>query len=38
MDWLLNNLEWIIGSIITLLGFIFGISFVIKKNVQKSGM
>lgn len=37
MNWLLNNLEWIIGSIITVLGLIFGISFVIKKNVQKSG-
>ena len=37
MEWLLNNLEWIVGSVITILGLIFGVSFVIKKNVQKSG-
>ena len=37
MEWLLNNLEWIVGSIITILGLIFGVSFIIKKNVQKSG-
>ena len=37
MEWLLNNLEWIVGSVITILGLIFGVSFVIKKNVHKSG-
>jgi hypothetical protein len=37
MEWLLNNLEWIVGSVITILGLILGVSFVIKKNVQKSG-
>lgn len=37
MEWLLNNLEWVVGSIITILGLIFGVSFTIKKNVQKSG-
>ena len=37
MEWLLNNLELIVGSVITILGLIFGVSFVIKKNVQKSG-
>lgn len=37
MEWLLNNLEWIVGSVITILGLIFGVYFVIKKNVQKSG-
>ena len=33
----LKDLEWIVGSVITILGLIFGVSFVIKKNVQKSG-
>ena len=28
MEWLLNNLEWIVGSVITILGLIFGVSFV----------
>ena len=37
MEWLLDNLEWLVGSIITILGLIFGVSFIIKKNVQKSG-
>lgn len=37
MDWLLNNLEWIVGSVITILELILGVSFIIKKNVQKSG-
>lgn len=37
MEWLLDNLEWLVGSIITILGLIFGFSFIIKKNVQKSG-
>ena len=37
IEWLLDNLEWLVGSIITILGLIFGVSFVIKKNVQKSG-
>ena len=37
MEWLLNNLEWIVGSVITILGLIFGVCLVIKKNVQKSG-
>lgn len=34
MEWLLDNLEWLVGSIITILGLIFGVSFIIKKNVQ----
>lgn len=37
MEWLLDNLEWLVGSIITILGLIFGVSFIIKKSVQKSG-
>lgn len=37
IEWLLDNLEWLVGSIITILGLIFGVSFIIKKNVQKSG-
>lgn len=37
MEWLLNNLDWIVNSIITILGLIFGVSFIIKKNIQKSG-
>lgn len=37
MDWLLENLEWIVGSIVALLGVVFGTSFIIKKNIQKSG-
>lgn len=37
MELLLNNLEWIVGSIITILGLIFGVSFVSKKNGKKSG-
>ena len=37
MEWPLDNLEWLVGSIITILGLIFGVSFIIKKNVQKSG-
>ena len=37
MEWLLNNLEWIVGGIVTILGILFGSSFVIKKNIQKSG-
>lgn len=37
MEWLLDNLEWLVGSIITILGLIFDVSFIIKKNVQKSG-
>ena len=37
MDWLLENLEWIVGSIVALLGVVFGTSFIIKKNIQKPG-
>lgn len=37
MNWFLDNLEWIVGGVITILGLIYGSSFVIKKNVQKSG-
>ena len=37
MNWLLENLEWIIGSIVALLGVIFGTSIIINKNIQKSG-
>ena len=33
MDWLLENLEWIVGSIVALLGVVFGTSFIIKKNI-----
>ena len=37
MEWLLDNIEWIIGSIVSILGIVFGVSYTIKKNVQKSG-
>lgn len=36
-EWLLNNIELVLGTIVTLLGIIFGTSFVYKKNIQKSG-
>lgn len=37
MNWILENFEFIVGSIITILGIIFGTNIIIKRNIQING-